>query len=58
MATEISQEELNKQLEAKAKSADSAERKEDYMVLFLAGATVLLVLTGAIGPNFYRSLFF
>lgn len=46
------------QLEAKAKTADSAERREDYMVLILAAITVALVSTGAIGPTFFKSLFF
>jgi hypothetical protein len=44
--------------EEKAKSTFSAERKEDYFVLVVAAITVALVLTGAIGPNFYKSLFF
>ncbi len=48
----------NKQWEDKAKAADSAERKEDYMVLTLAGITVALVMTGVIGPTFFKSLFF
>jgi len=42
----------------KAKSTFSAERKEDFFVLGLAAVVVVLVLTGVIGPNFYRSLFF
>jgi len=42
----------------KAKAQDSAERKEDYMVLALAAVAVVLVLTGVIGPNFMKSLFF
>ena len=46
------------QLEAKAKTADSAERREDYMVLLLAAITVTLVSTGVIGPTFFKSLFF
>jgi hypothetical protein len=44
--------------EEKAKSTFSAERKEDYFVLAVAAVTVALVLTGVIGPNFYKSLFF
>lgn len=44
--------------EAKAKSTFSAERKEDYFVLVLATVTVVLVLTGVIGPGFFKSLFF
>jgi len=52
-------EETNKSdYEAKAKSTFSAERKEDYFVLALATITVALVLTGVIGPNFFKSLFF
>lgn len=46
------------QLESKAKTADSAERREDYMVLIIAAVTVVLVYTGMIGPSFYKSLFF
>jgi hypothetical protein len=46
------------QWENKAKAADSAERKEDYMVLVLAGVTVALVMSGVIGPSFFKSLFF
>lgn len=42
----------------KAKSTFSAERKEDYFVLAVAAVTVLLVLTGVIGPTFVKSLFF
>ncbi len=42
----------------KAKSTFSAERKEDFFVLGVAAVVVVLVLTGVIGPNFYRSLFF
>ena len=44
--------------EEKAKSTFSAERKEDYFVLTVAAITVALVLSGAIGPNFFKSLFF
>lgn len=43
---------------AKAKSTFSAERKEDYFVLAVAAITVALVMSGAIGPNFFKSLFF
>lgn len=42
----------------KAKSTFSAERKEDYFVLVVAAITVALVLSGVIGPNFVKSLFF
>lgn len=58
MSSDQSQEQLHQQLEAKAKAADSAERREDYVVLMLAGITVTLVLTGAVGPGFFKSLFF
>lgn len=44
--------------EEKAKSTFSAERKEDFFVLGVATVIVVLVLTGVIGTNFYRSLFF
>lgn len=46
------------QMTTKAKASDSAERKEDMMVLVLAAITVTLVMTGVIGPNFFKSLFF
>lgn len=36
----------------------SAERKEDSVVLVLAGITVVLVWSGLIGVNFFKSLFF
>ncbi len=48
----------NQQLEDKAKTADSAERREDYIVLMMAAVAVALVVTGAIGPTFFKSLFF
>lgn len=44
--------------EEKAKSTFSAERKEDYFVLLVAAITVALVLSGAVGPGFFKSLFF
>lgn len=58
MSEQNNQTDQSKQWDVKAKAQDSAERKEDYMVLILAGITVILVLTGAIGPNFMKSLFF
>lgn len=58
MSQNITDKTYHEQLEAKAKTADSAERREDYMVLILAAITVALVSTGAIGPNFFKSLFF
>jgi len=42
----------------KAKSTFSAERKEDVFVLIISTITVILVLTGLIGPGFFKSLFF
>ncbi|HAZ60527.1 MAG TPA: hypothetical protein DCY89_03015 [Gammaproteobacteria bacterium] len=44
--------------EEKAKSTFSAERKEDYFMLAVAAIVVVLVLSGVIGRDFYRSLFF
>lgn len=58
MSEQNQQADQNKQWDAKAKAQDSAERKEDYMVLILAGITVVLVMTGVLGPNFMKSLFF
>lgn len=50
--------EVNKDWEEKAKSTFSAERREDFVVLVIAAITVILVLTGTIGPKFFGSLFF
>jgi hypothetical protein len=47
-----------KQWSDKSKAADSAERKEDYMVLLMATITVALVMTGIVGPGSFKSLFF
>jgi hypothetical protein len=58
MSDQNNQADQNKQWGAKATAQDSAERKEDYMVLILAGIAVVLVVTGVIGPNFMKSLFF
>ena len=58
MSNETTDNKYHDQLEAKAKTADSAERREDYMVLILAAITVTLVSTGVIGPTFFKSLFF
>jgi len=44
--------------EERASKTFSAERKEDFFVLALAGITVALVWTGLINPNFFKSLFF
>lgn len=49
---------VNKEWEDKAKSTFSAERKEDIFVLAISAITVILVLTGVIGPLFFKSLFF
>lgn len=48
----------NKELEAKAKATFSAERREDVVVLVIAAIVVILVVVGAVGPKFYKSLFF
>lgn len=42
----------------KAKETFSVERKEDYLVLLISAIVVILVITGAIGPDFVKSLFF
>jgi len=49
---------FQQQMATKAKASDNAERKEDTMVLIIAAITVALVMTGTIGPNFFKSLFF
>ncbi|MCX8027854.1 MAG: hypothetical protein N3A62_08400 [Thermodesulfovibrionales bacterium] len=54
----MAEDKASKEWEEKAKSTFSAERKEDFVVLVLAAITVVLVMTGAIGPNFFKSLFF
>ncbi len=43
---------------AKSEATFSAERKEDIFVLIVAAIVVALVMSGVIGPNFYKSLFF
>jgi hypothetical protein len=48
----------SRQWEVKSKAADSAERKEDYMVLVMAAITVVLVMAKVIGPGSFKSLFF
>lgn len=58
MSDQDSVKEYHQQLEKKAKTADSAERREDYMVLVMAAITVALVSSGVIGPTFFKSLFF
>ncbi|MCX7896949.1 MAG: hypothetical protein N2441_03660 [Rhodocyclaceae bacterium] len=54
----MSEQQPNVEYEQKAKATFSAERKEDYFVLAVAAIVVILVLTGVIGPNFFKSLFF
>lgn len=44
--------------ESKAAKTFSAERREDYFVLILSVIAVVLVMTGIIGPNTVKSLFF
>lgn len=58
MATNNETDKVHQEWEEKAKSTFSAERKEDFVVLVLATITVILVMTGVIGPNFFKSLFF
>lgn len=58
MATNNEDTQIHKEWEDKAKSTFSAERKEDFVVLALAAITVILVMTGVIGPSFFKSLFF
>jgi len=43
---------------AKSEATFSAERKEDIFVLIVAAIVAALVMSGVIGPNFYKSLFF
>lgn len=54
----MAEDKTSKEWEEKAKSTFSAERKEDFVVLVLATITVILVMTGVLGPNFFKSLFF
>lgn len=46
------------EFEKKAQDTFSAERKEDFFVLIVAAITVALVLSGIIGKDFVKSLFF
>jgi hypothetical protein len=43
---------------SKAQDTFSAERKEDFFVLFLSSVVVALVMLDIIGPNTVKSLFF
>jgi hypothetical protein len=54
----VSEQSTHDAYEEKAKSTFSAERKEDYFVLVVSAITAALVLTGVIGPGFFKSLFF
>ncbi len=49
---------MTEEFEKKATETFSAERKEDIFVLIVAAVVVALVLAGAIGKDFYKSLFF
>ncbi|MEW5892033.1 MAG: hypothetical protein AB1697_02655 [Pseudomonadota bacterium] len=49
---------MSEELQKKATETFSAERKEDIFVLIVAAVVVILVLTGVIGKDFYKSLFF
>ncbi len=48
----------NQAYENKAQETFSIERKEDYIVLIISAVIVILVMTGIIGPDFVKSLFF
>jgi hypothetical protein len=58
MAEQQKDDQVRQDWEDRACQTFSAERKEDFVVLALAGITVLLVWTGVIGPQFFKSLFF
>lgn len=58
MSDQAESNDRSRQWSDKSKAADSAERKEDYMVLLVAAITVALVMAGAIGPGSFKSLFF
>ena len=49
---------MTQEFEKKAAETFSAERKEDVFVLVLAAIAVVLVMTGVIGKDFVKSLFF
>lgn len=49
---------MTEEFEKKAAETFSAERKEDIFVLVLAAIAVVLVMTGVIGKDFMKSLFF
>lgn len=50
--------EESREWQERAEKTFSAERKEDIVVLIISTITVILVLSGIIGPKFYKSLFF
>lgn len=58
MSDENVSKEQSRQWDDKSRAADSAERKEDYMVLVMAAITVVLVMAKVIGPRSFTSLFF
>jgi hypothetical protein len=58
MSDQNASNDLSKQWVDKSKAADSAERKEDYVVLLMAAITVVLVMSGTIGSTSFNSLFF
>jgi hypothetical protein len=58
MAEQVKDNNVQQDWEDRACQTFSAERKEDLVVLFLAGITVILVWTGLVGPQFFKSLFF
>ena len=49
---------MTEEFEKKAAETFSAERKEDFFVLIVAAISVVLVLSGVIGKDFVKSLFF
>ena len=48
----------NSEYAAKAQQTFSAERKEDIFVLILSAIAVVLVMTGVIDKDTFKSLFF
>jgi hypothetical protein len=58
MAEENKANNVQQDWEDRACQTFSAERKEDMVVLVLAGLTVALVWTGLVGSQFFKSLFF
>lgn len=58
MAKQTIDNNVHQEWEDRACQTFSAERKEDFVVLVMAGITVVLVWTGLVGPQFFKSLFF